>query len=279
MGEPDKQVDRRAVLRTFGVGAAVAGVAVVGAPGLARPAAADDDDPLLIGRLNVAQTETELRTSGHVDTLVVDNLGSPGGVAVNAFSRTDHGVMGVSEGASGVFGLSTAVGGAGVTGKGGTGATGVRAFASGGDGVTASASAANKGAVRATATDVATAVIARAAGGYGIDASSTTNHGVVGKASSPDTAAVRGMATGGAAGVHATATDGPGVESRSTQGVGGTFEGATAAVRLVPQTAVGAPTSGFHQRGELLMDGDGALFVCKTDGTPGAWKKVKLVDA
>ena len=50
-------------------------------------------------------------------------------------------------------------------------------------------------------------------------------------------------------------------------------------MRLVPQSSSGPPTSGFHQRGELLMDANGALFVCKTDGTPGVWRKVKLTDA
>ena len=65
-------------------------------------------------------------------------------------------------------------------------------------------------------------------------------------------------------------------ECRSRFNVGGVFEGNSAAVRLVPQASSGPPTSGSHERGELLIDGNGKLFVCTTDGTPGKWKKVKL---
>lgn len=231
MGESDKQVDRRAVLRTLGIGAAATSAAVVGGTALARPAAADDGDPVLLGDYNSASNST----------------------LVNALN--DDSVM---------YFLNNGEG------------AGIRSLSTGGDGVVAIASATNKAAVRATTTGVATSVFGSATGGYGVDGSSGTNHGVVGRASAAGRAAVRGIGSSSAAGVQGTASTGPGIDGSSAGSVGGSFSGATAAVRLVPQRTTGPPTSGFHQRGELLVDATGALLFCKTDGTPGTWKKVKL---
>lgn len=79
--------------------------------------------------------------------------------------------------------------------------------------------------------------------------------------------AVRASAAGSGAGIDAT----------SGKGIGGTFSGARAAVRLVPTTTTGSPSSGAHSRGELIVDAAGAMFVCTSSGTPGTWRKVQLV--
>jgi hypothetical protein len=77
------------------------------------------------------------------------------------------------------------------------------------------------------------------------------------------------------AGVHTASTKAAGVEAKGAT-YGGTFEGKSAAVRIVPQTTAGKPTSGLHARGELLCDKNGVLWFCTAGGSPGTWKKVTL---
>jgi hypothetical protein len=43
---------------------------------------------------------------------------------------------------------------------------------------------------------------------------------------------------------------------------------------IVPGTTVGQPTTGFHNKGEIYVDSQAALFVCITDGNPGTWLRV-----
>ena len=51
--------------------------------------------------------------------------------------------------------------------------------------------------------------------------------------------------------------------------------GARAAIHLSPNlTITGAPTTGAHSMGELMVDKNGDLFLCKAAGTPGTWVKV-----
>ena len=55
-------------------------------------------------------------------------------------------------------------------------------------------------------------------------------------------------------GVHGTSTSEPASLRPATTGVGVVLKGGAAAVRLVPQSKAGHPTSGHHDRGELLVD-------------------------
>jgi hypothetical protein len=73
--------------------------------------------------------------------------------------------------------------------------------------------------------------------------------------------------------------NGTGVEGTSVNGIGGSFAGGLAPLRLQPATHVGRPTSGNHQRGEFFVDSSGELFYCKDSGTPGNWFRVQLVPA
>ena len=69
---------------------------------------------------------------------------------------------------------------------------------------------------------------------------------------------------------------GPGVHGTSATGIGVTAQGGAAPLRLVPTAAAGAPTSGSHQVGEIVVDVAGELSLCTAGGTPGTRKKVTL---
>ncbi len=43
----------------------------------------------------------------------------------------------------------------------------------------------------------------------------------------------------------------------------------------VPDTIIGAPTTGAHALSELWEDSLGAVFVCTVAGTPGTWLQIK----
>ena len=145
METSDNKVERRAVLRTLGIGAAAAGAAVVGAPGMARPAAADDGDPVILGAFNTASSITQVdnlgpgnglhATTGDPNQLAAavygDNYGGGNGVEGRSFRA--NGVYGrtSSSTSSGVYGLNN-YGGFGVAGRATSG--GVAVFADDADG-------------------------------------------------------------------------------------------------------------------------------------------------
>ena len=84
---------------------------------------------------------------------------------------------------------------------------------------------------------------------------------------SPDSVAVQAdnQSTGaGSIGVDATAT-------QSTGGLGGRFAGSRAPLLLVPATTTGAPATGPHAAGELVVDAAGDLYYCRAAGSPGTW--------
>jgi hypothetical protein len=56
--------------------------------------------------------------------------------------------------------------------------------------------------------------------------------------------------------------------------VGGFFSGNLAAISLQPQDSAGAPTSGDFSRGDMLVDANGALYLCTADGNPGTWARL-----
>jgi hypothetical protein len=69
----------------------------------------------------------------------------------------------------------------------------------------------------------------------------------------------RHLATGAA--VHATALEGYGVVA----------QGGIAPLWLQPSSNVGAPTTGQHYRGHILLDRYGRQYICVEDGAPGRW--------
>jgi hypothetical protein len=68
--------------------------------------------------------------------------------------------------------------------------------------------------------------------------------------------------------------DATAVTAQGGSGVGLQASGDRAAVRLSPAAIAGAPTTGAHEMGELMVDSNGDLFLCKAAGTPGTWVRV-----
>jgi hypothetical protein len=55
---------------------------------------------------------------------------------------------------------------------------------------------------------------------------------------------------------------------------GAILVGKSAPLLLVPASFAGAPTSGFHGTGEVVIDSNGDMFLCVSNGMPGHWRKV-----
>ena len=104
--------------------------------------------------------------------------------------------------------------------------------------------------------------------------SSQSGPGVVG--GSGTGTGVEAISTSGP-GVRATSGNGTGLSATSATAVGAVLKGGAAAVRLVPQSKAGHPRSGHHDRGELLVDSKGKLWLCTKAGTPGTWKQLAFV--
>jgi hypothetical protein len=57
-------------------------------------------------------------------------------------------------------------------------------------------------------------------------------------------------------------------------GIGVYASGQTAAVQLQRSSLAGPPTSGDHEAGELVLDANADLYLCKAGGTPGTWNQI-----
>jgi hypothetical protein len=80
---------------------------------------------------------------------------------------------------------------------------------------------------------------------------------------------------GKAVGVLGEAEDGIGVEALGQgYGLGVWAMGGRAPLLLKPTITKGPPTSGLHEKGELMVDRKGDLYLCKKTGTPGTWKLI-----
>ena len=83
-------------------------------------------------------------------------------------------------------------------------------------------------------------------------------------------------ANGSTAVMGTTQGAGTGVQAVSALGVGVVAIGGSAPLYLGPRAAVGAPTTGNHFRGEVSVDDEAGLFMCKVgNGTNlGTWLRV-----
>ena len=118
--------------------------------------------------------------------------------------------------------------------------------------------------------DTGTGVLGRTTGQYGTS--------VGGLASGSDSQGVLGFSSGvNGQGVNARA---PGTFGRGIYGYGGKYGaelgGGVAPLRLEPSATAGAPTTGAHLVGELVVSSDGHLWFCRTSGTPGKWVRLDL---
>jgi hypothetical protein len=118
------------------------------------------------------------------------------------------------------------------------------------------------------------------AGVTGLNRSSDGGSGVTGGSDGPSGVGVFGLSQKGAgvvgfAGSFSTQPPGGpfGVVGTGTgaTALGGLFQGDRAPLRLVPSADAGAPSLGAHQRGELVVDSNGTLWLCTADGSPGTW--------
>jgi hypothetical protein len=57
-------------------------------------------------------------------------------------------------------------------------------------------------------------------------------------------------------------------------GVGVYASGARAPLQLGRSSVAGAPTTGNHEAGELMVDANADLYLCKVSGTPGTWSRI-----
>ena len=64
------------------------------------------------------------------------------------------------------------------------------------------------------------------------------------------------------------------VNALGGNGVGVYASGATAALQIGRSQLPGAPASGSHEAGEVVLDANADLYLCKQSGTPGTWKLI-----
>lgn len=208
-----------------------AAAAVVGSGG---HAAANDPNDVLLGGVNNAAATTSITFTDKATTepvLRITRGGAPGGSALEAGGRA-VGVLG-SGTRAGVHGITSAGAGAGIRGE----ADDPSGFALGVEGST------------------------RSAQGVGVWGRGPGT-GVLGQVGNvyPEVLERR-------IGVFGRAR----ADASMPGGIGGAFEGARAALWLVPALSTGAPATGEHDVGEIVVDRDGRVFVCRGAGTPGTW--------
>lgn len=282
---------RRALLAA-GLGAMAATVASA----IGRPAAAADGDPVVLGEVNRATSETRITsdsTSGHA--LVVRNRrGIP---VLGTTTSGDYGLWGINdrddgigvrgEGWVAVAGRCSRPGGVGVSGSGewedstGVLGSGRRAGVAGrsirvgtdeyeGHGVHGESGSATEAGVFGLGRAVG--VHGKSTESVGVRGESTSAAGVRGDSES--SMGVRGVSTSGhgvrgesesSIGVRGRSVSGVGVHGLSMEDRGGTFEtrSVTAQVRLVPSYADKPPSNG--QPGDLFVDRQGRLWFWQMD--------------
>jgi hypothetical protein len=61
---------------------------------------------------------------------------------------------------------------------------------------------------------------------------------------------------------------------RSSGGLGLVVGGGQAPLFIESSNRVGPPASGSHNAGEVILDGNFDLYLCKKGGAPGAWRRI-----
>lgn len=250
----NQRTSRRGALRTMTRITATA----VGAAALVevRPSTTEADARSLSSNDFTSPAITVTATNGATGITVTDDTGTAisatnTGTApvIRVLSSTGNGIYSQSIASVGVVGTSsTSVGVAGTSGSGDA----VRGDSTNGNGVVA-------------ISQNGIGVIANG-GTVGVDAASAKVTGTgVGA-----TGGVRGI------GVNGFSQAGIGVRGDSPAGIGGAFGGGRAALRLYPSPAIGHPSAGFHDRGEITMDAAASLWICIAPGIPGIWKRAAL---
>jgi len=246
----------------------------------ARGTAAPVRSPMIAGASNSAEDTTYLDCSDPGSALYV--IG--GGRGVSGVAQAGPGLHGLSYGENGVVGVGMAGGLNGVQGQAvNPGASGVYGQHDNGGFGTAGRSA-NVG-VFGESTGDGLGVYGTSTDGHGVQGASHNQSGVNG--ASVNSYGVRGFSDNSVGVLAATnsstaagllaendsgAAGGVAVIALGQTGVGVYASGEQAAVQLGRSSLAGAPATGFHNAGELVLDANSDLYLCKASGSPGTWK-------
>ena len=279
-------LSRRSLLRTLtgvGAGAALGAVAVAttGAAGAAQ------GDNVRAGLTTTATGPTKV-VRGSGSSTSEGTFAAVWGdqaqeVGVVGSTTESIGVMGISSNATGVFGRGgfTGVLGeaaflnpvtVGVRGRAGIGVLGDGSIEHAAAPIGVEGRSANSGGIGVKGTNGSNVGVL-GDGAIGVRGVSGASQGVGVEGSTSHSTAI-GVSGSNVNNVGVQGFGRTGVQGTSLNGVGGQFTGGRAAIRLEPRSSVGRPTGGIHQRGELVIDALGALFVCTANGAPGTWRKV-----
>ncbi|MEW1927193.1 hypothetical protein [Streptomyces sp. NPDC088360] len=203
--------------------------------------------PVIAGTSNSATDTTYLDASGASGALYV--VGDPGGVTGVGFSQP--GLRGYGYDSNAVHGYAVPP----------NGQAGVRGESPSGDGVYGY-STQGRGTLGVSLRG--TGMLAFSRDREALNAYSVDGDGI--------RAATR---SGSAAVLAENGSESPGgvaVVCLGQHGTGVYASGAHAAIQLGRSQLSGAPTTGFHVAGELVLDANADLYLCKVTGTPGTWK-------
>jgi hypothetical protein len=214
-------------------------------------------EPLALGSTSVATDTTYLYATGGGDALHV--VGESGGMT--GVGQADAGVRGYSyggdavvgfavppNGASGVHGRSTHIGVHGESEGGGAGVYGHSRQGPGTVGVSRDCAG----------------VVAFSRHREAVNASSVESDGLRATTTSADAVGV--LAENGSG-----SPDGVALAALGQAGVGVYAAGNHAPLQFAPADTAGAPRAGWHTAGELFLDVNADLFLCKASGEPGSW--------
>jgi hypothetical protein len=243
----------------------------VAAAGLATDVTRATGQPIIAGASNSASKTTHLDCTDPGSAMYVIGSGrgvsgvAQSGPGLHGLSYTQNGVVGVGSmpnALNGVQGQAINPGASGVYGQHDNNGYGV------------AGRSANIG-VFGESTGNGLGVYGASTDGHGVQGASSNSYGVRGfSANSVGVLATTSSATG--AGLLAEndsgASGGVAVIALGQAGVGVYASGEQAAVQLGRNSLAGAPTAGFHNAGELVLDANADLYLCKSSGSPGTWK-------
>ncbi|HEX2373548.1 MAG TPA: hypothetical protein VHO93_06150 [Actinomycetota bacterium] len=259
--------------------AAVDGRGVAEGDQAALVTAAMTQSPMIVGASNSAEDTTYLDCTdpGSAMYVIGGGRGVSGvaqGPGLHGLSYASNGVVGVgmpnalngvqgqavNPGASGVYGQHDNAG-YGVAGR----SANIGAYGeSTGSGVGVYGTSTNGDGVQAVSHNQS-GVNGASVNSYGVRGFSANSVGVLATTNSATGAGLLAQNDSGAPG-------GVAVIALGQAGVGVYASGEQAAVQLGRNSLAGAPSAGFHTAGELVLDANADLYLCKASGSPGTWK-------
>jgi hypothetical protein len=237
----------------------------------AAPVERATGQPMILGASNSANQTTYLDSTGSSGALYVIGTAGRGVIGVGqsgpgmvGYSYNGDAVVGYALPPSGQSGVRGQGSGFGVYGESTGGSAGVYGYSATGPG-TYGFSQDNLGAVGVSVNAIGSLAFSQQR--EAVNAFSVNGDGVRASTSSGNAAAVFAEnASGSATGV--------GVVGLGQSGVGVYASGEHAAIQLGRTQTAGPPTTNLHVAGELVLDANADLYLCKATGTPGTWKLI-----